>query len=198
MDAQGNPVPCPVDSEPKGSEGSSLDELCQCGHSRLDHQEPEGSYKGQCDACFNSLSKRLDETWIHAFVPAAGETAGEPEDPKETRCEHTREGGCCSGPGYCAHACGMPPEPEAPEGAGCVSCGMGIPRGCTYCEDCVPRPEPPRRPPYAVAYEIEGGGLFEIALPGDATVRMDDGVLIVMHTQGAVKALVQARPMEGQ
>jgi hypothetical protein len=55
---------------------------------------------------------------------------------------------------------------------------------------------PPRRPPYAVAYAVAGGAQYEIALPGDATVRFADGALIITHAS-AVLALTQARPMEG-
>jgi hypothetical protein len=55
--------------------------------------------------------------------------------------------------------------------------------------------QPPRRPPYAVAYAIEGGAQYEIALPGDATVRAVDGALIITHAS-TVLALTQARPME--
>lgn len=54
---------------------------------------------------------------------------------------------------------------------------------------------PPRRPPYAVAYAVEGGAQYEIALPGDATVRAHEGALIITHAS-AVLALTQARPME--
>lgn len=56
--------------------------------------------------------------------------------------------------------------------------------------------EPPRRPPYAVAYATEGGAQYEIALPGDATIRAHEGALIITHAS-AVLALTQARPMEG-
>jgi hypothetical protein len=45
-----------------------------------------------------------------------------------------------------------------------------------------------------VAYALEDGTAYEVALPGDATIRADDGVLIIMHTQSPVKGLVQTRP----
>lgn len=42
-------------------------------------------------------------------------------------------------------------------------------------------PQPERRPPYAVAYAIEGGHRYELLVPGDATVVAEDGVLKVAH-----------------
>jgi len=33
----------------------------------------------------------------------------------DTHCVHLRDGGCCSGPGYCAHACGDQPAKAQPD-----------------------------------------------------------------------------------
>jgi hypothetical protein len=99
----------------------------------------------------------------------------------------------------------MKPEPL---GAACVR-KDGCPNhlagdcehGCRQAADDLTRlgeemeAEPPRRPPYAVAYATEGGAQYEIALPGDATIRAVDGALIITHA-GAILALTQARPME--
>lgn len=54
--------------------------------------------------------------------------------------------------------------------------------------------EKSRRPPYAVAYAVEGGTEYEVALPGDATVRAVDGALLVTHSR-PVLALTIVRPM---
>jgi hypothetical protein len=48
-----------------------------------------------------------------------------------------------------------------------------------------------------VAYATVGGAQYEIALPGDASVRAVDGALIITH-DSAVLALSHVRPMEGQ
>lgn len=98
-----------------------------------------------------------------------------------------------------------PPEPEAPDCEhpdGCPDRALCAP-GCGFADQLqgvrlMPRPEgeSPRRPPYAVAYAIEGGAQYEIALSGDATIRAEDGALIITHAS-AVLALTQARPMEG-
>jgi hypothetical protein len=85
------------------------------------------------------------------------------------------------------------PEPES----GCPHCGADHAWGdCLAYEEAVREAEPPRRPPYAVAYATEGGAQYEIALPGDATIRAEGGALIITHAS-AVQALTQARPMEG-
>ncbi|MGN6128500.1 MAG: hypothetical protein ACTHON_18230 [Humibacter sp.] len=56
--------------------------------------------------------------------------------------------------------------------------------------------QPPRRPPYAVAYATDDGTQYEVALPGDATVCAHEGALVITHGS-AVQALLQIRPMEG-
>lgn len=87
-------------------------------------------------------------------------------------------------------------EPEAPE----CTCQSGTwdkfdsPKDCLIHGSAVA--QPPRRPPYAVAYAIEGGAQYEIALPGDATVRAVDGALVITHDK-PVLAMGQVRPMEG-
>lgn len=54
--------------------------------------------------------------------------------------------------------------------------------------------QPQRRPPYAVAYSVQGH-LYEVALSGDATVRAVDGALVITHHLGPVAGVVQVRPM---
>lgn len=188
-------------TEPKGSERSSLDDLCaRCGCKRSYHHDKFG-----CNGC--AIKMRGSDS-IHAFVPAHAETAGEPEAHPHSGYRDADE------------AASMYPEPEAPEEPACRNCGQHAetwfdrsvcaePCGsahnrCSACgfpaEDCAhdaPQvPEPPRRPPYAVAYAIEGGPQYEIALPGDATVRAVDGALVITHDK-PVLAMGQVRPMEG-
>jgi hypothetical protein len=55
-------------------------------------------------------------------------------------------------------------------------------------------PQPDRRPPYAVSYSVQGH-LFEVALPGDATVRAVDGALVIQHHLGPVLGIVQVLPV---
>lgn len=164
---------------------SSLpDEKCaKCGHSRLVHQEPTGSHKGQCGVCFEDLPKRLSKAWLHAFVPADAETAGEPET-------HPR-----SGYRDADEAASMYPEPEAPDLSRVrCACGFDSVEDAAHAQTCFAS-QPPRRPPYAVAYAIEGGAQYEIALPGDATVSAVDGALLITHDK-PVLAMGQVRPME--
>lgn len=57
-----------------------------------------------------------------------------------------------------------------------------------------PPPQPERRPPYAVHYSVQGH-LFEMALPGDATVKAVDGALVILHHLGPVAGIVQVLPV---
>jgi hypothetical protein len=61
------------------------------------------------------------------------------------------------------------------------------------CSGCAP-PQPERRPPYAVAYSVQGH-LFEVALSGDATVRAVDGALVIQHHLGPVAGIVSVLPV---
>jgi hypothetical protein len=76
------------------------------------------------------------------------------------------------------------------------SCHGGFDVCCSAPEQHIQVDPPPRRPPYAVAYATEDGTQYEVALPGDATIRAEGGALIVTHAS-AVQGLTQARPMEG-
>lgn len=62
------------------------------------------------------------------------------------------------------------------------------------CAKAPPPPQPGRRPPYAVAYSVQGH-LYEVALPGDATVRAVDGALVIQHRLGPVAGIVQVLPV---
>ena len=65
--------------------------------------------------------------------------------------------------------------------------GLGTP-------DAPAPPQPERRPPYAVAYAVQGH-LYEVALPGDATVEAVDGALVIRHSLGQVAGIVAVNPM---
>ena len=251
MDAQGNPIPCPVGTEPQGSASSSLDEKCRCGHSRKMHTKA-GS-PAVCNACPGDEER----SFRHAFAlaepdPMRLQLAGAKMAPRPAepgQCLTQFPEGQCAGvrmhPGDCtpnADDIPLPPEPEAPEEPGptelapCAICGdrrktNEFKAGLLLCEPCIygdGQPycvgcgsndppfglvshegedrfnelrcakclAPPRRPPYAVAYSLEDGTDFEVALPGDATIRAVDGALIITHTS-PVKGLTRARPMEG-
>ena len=96
------------------------------------------------------------------------------------------------------------PEGNSPEGAPCEHGGGDVqdcPHGCaetlTPEQVAEPEPAPPqpeRRPPYAVAYAVQGH-LYEVALPGDATVEAVDGALVIRHSLGQVAGIVAVNPM---
>ena len=66
-----------------------------------------------------------------------------------------------------------------------------------YPEEEPSPPQPERRPPYAVAYSVNGH-LYELALPGDATVVALDGTLIIEHSLGPVAGIVQVLPVKSK
>jgi hypothetical protein len=97
------------------------------------------------------------------------------------------------------------PPPEGPECTPCV-CGHIVPehsdalfRHCLKCA-CLryrteePPPQPDNRPPLLVAYSVQGH-LYEVALPGDATVRAVDGALVITHALGPVAGIAQVMPV---
>jgi predicted nucleic acid-binding Zn-ribbon protein len=79
------------------------------------------------------------------------------------------------------------PEDECPECGDTGACNGGP------CPPASP-PQPEQRPPYAVAYSVQGH-LYEVALSGDATVRAVDGALVIQHHLGPVAGIVQTRPV---
>lgn len=161
-------------TEPPDSARSSPDDVCQCGHARLDHQDSEGPFVAQCDAC-------RSENWRHAFALA------KPEAPVPVR----EDCGVCGEP----HDSMDCPGPEAPETVNPLP-GLEDMKPVGWTAEWADGVQPmSRRPPYAVAYAIEGGAQYEIALPGDASVRAVDGTLIITH-DSAVLALSHVRPME--
>jgi hypothetical protein len=61
------------------------------------------------------------------------------------------------------------------------------------CEAAPPPQAPSRRPPYAVAYSVQGAP-YEVLVPGDATVLAVDGQLLIGHEGRTVSGIVQVRP----
>jgi hypothetical protein len=58
-------------------------------------------------------------------------------------------------------------------------------------------PQPDRRPPYLLAYSVQGH-LYEVALPGDATVAALDGRLVITHHLGPVAGICQIAPITSE
>jgi hypothetical protein len=126
----------PCVSEPEGSESSSSDEACLCGHLRLVHDSIG------CGGCPNE-----GDFWEHAFQ------APTPEKAASLLTEDLQD-----------------MEASAP-------------------------PQPPRRPPYAVAYSVDGGHLYEVMVPGDATCVAEDGVIKIQHHGHVVLGLLRVQPV---
>lgn len=179
-----------------GYVGSSPSEKCTCGCTLIAHiLQPQGCLVHG----------------VHAFVPADAETADPEAPPKD--CP---EGGKCRS-FQCASGCRRAAdelsdehrEPEAPEckyPGGCPLESDVCPPGKSCAFDSqlggiamMPRPKAAslRRPPYAVAYEIGDGRMYEVALPGDAVATAEEGVLKISHPQG-VAHIIQVKPMGEQ
>lgn len=158
--------------------------MCTCGHSRRWHPKTNG---GACvgDNCLDCVEFRCDhsrcdwkpredkpttvlfERYEPPMTPEEEEQAPEDERPPlHPDDDHTHR------PKYFG--------PNA--GTRCVDCNMPMP------------PQPERRPPYAVAYSV-GGHLYEVAIPGDASVRAVDGALVITHALGSVAGIVQTAPL---
>jgi hypothetical protein len=175
----------------------NADVCCVCGtREALDAAEPEAPTAAQ-EAAMDELTHLRQE--MEATEPEAPEGPGPTELAPCAICGDRRKTNefkaglllcepCIYSEGqpYCG-ACG---SKEAPFGL--VSHEGEDRFNELRCAKCL---LPPRRPPYAVAYATEGGAQYEIALPGDATIRAEGGALIITHAS-AVLALTMARPME--
>ena len=194
--------------EPKGSASSSAD-VCECGHPRVNHSW----YAPRGEACIgnrNLCSCRLfrlaePEPRCEGCGHTEGEGCGCP--PQCTcgcpRSSHMGKPQGCIPHGF--HEYEVAPEPpmtpeeeeEAPPDEGLCEISHATIEEEEACEQkrlaAKTPPQPVRRPPYAIAYSVQGH-LYEVALPGDAAVRAVDGALVITHTLGPVAGIVQAAP----
>jgi len=170
-----------------------------CGHT-----EGEGcGCPPKCRHCFDHTDSRcchcdaLDPN-VEPEPPLTPEEEEQaPEDEPRCTCGDTAcESELCD----CDSApCSVDHAREAPEDfgecPGFPECpGQGNCPACSAPEE-EPPPQPERRPPYAVAYSVQGGHLYEVALPGDATVKAVDGALVIQHHLGPVAGIVQVLPV---
>jgi hypothetical protein len=187
---------------------------CACGAISVPRTSEEMSALRQAERAHRQLMAHVQEG------SAAGEMAPEPpltpeeeeQAPEDVQCMHKVDG--CRFPltNDCEHGCrdaASALTQEAPEYDRCV-CGASRAQhvnaeGPCYSDDCEcmqfqsqseepPPPQPDRRPPYAVSYSVRGH-LFEVALPGDASVRAVDGALVIQHHLGPVLGIVQVLPV---
>lgn len=226
-------------TEPKGSGSSSPDDECrQCRHARRHHDGefcahcaafttdnhhafvPDAPCRCGHPRAGHSMGPCLGEVLVargtdrencrcRAFVPAAGETAGEPEAPELCEIPHetTEDEDACEA----AH---LAAEPEAPELRLADLGKLGAEPECNDAEGChrvIPcdpgcaassralraaMAAPPPRPPYAVAYVTGSGARIELALPGEASCAVIDGALVICHPS-QVLGIAEVKPWEG-
>jgi hypothetical protein len=93
----------------------------------------------------------------------------------------------------CAEPCGSSHNRCSDCGAAVGGCPNEVTQAAVMRDPDAP-PQPDRRPPNLIAYSVQGH-LYEVALPGDATVRAVDGVLVIQHHLGPVAAICQVRPI---
>lgn len=200
---------CAAFQAPEAEGDDQSDPMCRCSHGRNAH--------------FGVASPVCCETGCACQKFQAPEAPTDPPKAEEVcRCGH-RQGLHVnkSGrtPGYCARSgCGCvgfqapeaPVDPPKAEEKGHDFVG---PDHCDECDRAwamrmqqsgmIPRrsemaeayPAPERRPPYSVAYAVDGGHEYEIAVPGDAMVIAEDGVLKILHYCRPVAGIVQIKPM---
>jgi hypothetical protein len=234
--------PCPHEEEPKGSEPSSTDLRCKCGHPRTSHSYGGSGCIGNRNLC-GCFSFTCDHTRC-GWKPR--EDCQHPDNDPCDRCLMPRSYYIQCG---CGHVQGehrtfimggcrncrcktfaLPPEeppmtPEEEEEAPCPHESWDVTgehrdlltrkwvksRRCNDCGEDLdnvlegephwvltpaepPPPQPGRRPPYAVAYSVQGH-LYEVALPGDANVFAVDGALIIKHNLGPVAGICSVLPV---
>ncbi|TXS35083.1 hypothetical protein [Streptomyces sp. t39] len=166
------------EQEPEPPAQEAPVEICVCSHPRSSHRELDegvtpcigGGKPCSCDS-FEPEDAPLSQEEEEALPP--------PEGPEYAPCA-------------CGH---IEPEHDI-NGKYCTE----EPCGCTLYRpegEEPPPPQPDRRPPVAIAYAVQGH-LYEVALPGDATVKAVDGALIITHSLGPIAGIVQARPLEGE
>lgn len=176
------------------------EEVCRCGHQWGFHV----AGPGPGDDC----------VWSGCFCENF-----RPDGTPMCRCDHPRDDHYRQGSRACAWICKCtafqapeaPADPPEAEEKGHDFVGPD------HCDECahlvamqvqqgrmIPRPEavtieaypaPERRPPYSVAYAVQGGYEYEIAVPGDAMVIAEDGVLKILHYCRPVAGIVQIKPM---
>jgi hypothetical protein len=202
-------------------EGCGCPPQCECGHSRGQHSP---ALFGTCEKsgckCLRwrltaleepPLTPEEEERIAAKFRDADMEEA--PEDPGHDcgNCEGVDPDSCPfnlpppEGPEYTPCVCGhIVPEHEPHGGLcfvdGCDCCEYRTERQCSEVENCdgnccakLPS-QPERRAPYVATYSV-GGHLYEVAVPGDASLQAVDGALVIRHGLGPVAGLVAFQPM---
>jgi hypothetical protein len=179
-------------------------------------EEHDFSSPSHCAACMR--------TWMGRGVAAMENepplTPEEEEEASEDACTCGAAGDAFVPLGHYKDCPCAPEAPEDEEGlSGPCDCGEGAvhytaadcpaeERRRAACQDCLagvhgpnahrePPPQPDRRPPYLLAYSVQGH-LYEVALPGDATVAALDGRLVITHQLGPVAGICQIAPITSE
>lgn len=175
---------------------------CRCGHFQQTHRpSTEGGCRGMACECdgFKLAPEPRCTCGPDEACSECPETPAEPpltpEEEEEAPCAN--ESGCYrQHTNDCEHGCRHAADElsrEANEMA-CQDCLAGV-HGPNAHREAPPQPD--RRPPYLLAYSVQGH-LYEVALPGDATVATLDGRLVITHQLGPVAGICQIAPITSE
>lgn len=168
---------CTDETEPQGSAGSSGDERAFCAQCKHHSRYHTGVLCTVCPA-FTGDHR-------HEFISDLPLCEGCP-DPEHGDDPCEAEGCWCRHPVPEPFVC-VAPEGRCPDSDSCFYGCQAAADGATRPgEDMEPEVQPLRCPSYAVAYATGSGALIELALPGEASVAVVSGALVICHPSGVL------------
>jgi hypothetical protein len=185
---------CPEEEQEKPEKPALM---CTCGHSRRWHPKTNG-HACTGDNCLDCAEFRCDHTrcgWKPRCTCGPDEACSEcpePEEPPLTPEEEEELEPVCKFEEGCHRV--DPCDPGCAVGAAEIRAQLAA---AGQRQTTKPPPQPDRRPPYLLAYSVQGH-LYEVALPGDATVAALDGRLVITHHLGPVAGICQIAPITSE
>lgn len=180
--------------EPKGSEGSSSDS-CVCGHTRSAHIGRVGDCLiGAPDGCDCEQFEEPDRVVVVGGPRAAAVCIGSGTYLKQPYAHsptlRSSDGRCfqCEPP----EAAETVDERNARERADDPTSYEASWRAAEE-HFALPLRSAAPLPAYAVVYAVAGGQQYEIVVPGDASVVVEDGMLMVIHPQRPALGIASIR-----
>jgi len=193
------------------AQGLRLGLVCRCNHVRSGHERLNESIP--CEECDCQDFDNRPIPWIPAAKAVqVDDMCG---DCGHLDTQHDHESRRCSQEGC---NCGWLPEAEEAIGERdsreresvrtyCDGCGCwdGYHNPLAGCEECecrigeavlpplLPLHSEVPLPAYAVVYAVTGGQQYEIVVPGDASVVVEDGMLMVIHPQRPALGIASIR-----
>jgi len=182
------------------AQGLRLGLVCRCNHVRSGHERLNESIP--CEECDCQDFDNRPIPWMPAEKAAeADDMCG---DCGHLDTQHDHESRRCSQKDC---NCGWLPEEPDDIRTYCDGCGCwdGYHNPLAGCEECecrigeavlpplLPLHSGAPLPAYAVVYAVAGGQQYEIVVPGDASVVVEDGMLMVIHPQRPALGIASIR-----